>query len=173
MTSWPTFELVTFNRDRANELLPPPLSERLASVGVPRDFFGGRYRVEQDLHALESPSGRLVCFGAEGLHGQICVDVQTGTVVEVMSPEDVPRFVNTSLDHFSRTVQAVINRFPFHSVDADREEIDLACEDVAQIIRGIDPDAMRPDQFWSTLIDDIGMRDFDLEVMGLAGEVRH
>ena len=48
------------------------------------------------------------------------------------------------------------------------QEIEKAAEDVARIIGEIDPPAIRPDQFWPTLVDDIGMSDFDLEVMGLS-----
>jgi hypothetical protein len=51
-------------------------------------------------------------------------------------------------------------RFPYYDEDAEFDEIDAVARDLADLIRGIDPEAMADDRFWSTFVDDVEMGDF-------------
>jgi hypothetical protein len=43
-------------------------------------------------------------------------------------------------------------------------EIHAVARDLADLIRGIDPEAMADDRFWSTFVDDVEMGDFATQV---------
>ena len=188
----PTFELVTFsNVDelRATLPIPDPLAHELSGVGVPRDFLDGIYWANERLDLFRRSDGsRLIHFGTSRLWDpMMCVDPETGHVVEIWdgspaqmpssAPEWIEGFVNSSLDHFRRSVEAVTNRFPFYSREDGGLEIRTAAsEDVRSLVEAIDPPAAEPDQFWSTLADDIAIGDFETEAFigvrfGSASEV--
>jgi hypothetical protein len=77
---------------------------------------------------------------------------------------EIPRhgvlFVNSSIAAFTETVRVVLERFPYYDEDAELDEVHAAARDLADLIRRIDPKAMRVDRFWSTLVDDVEMGDF-------------
>ena len=69
-------------------------------------------------------------------------------------------FVNSSIAAFTATVRAVLERFPYYDEDAEFDGIHAVARDLADLIRGIDPEAMADDRFWSTFVDDVEMGDF-------------
>ena len=175
----PTFQLVAFgNVDelRARGRISDQLAHELSSVGVPRDCLDGIYVANDRLNWFIGSDGRrLIHFGTSRLwDAMMCVDPETGHVVEVWdgSPTQMPRpkpkwiegFVNSSLDQFRRSVEAVTNRFPFYGREDGGLEIRTAAsDDVRSLVETIDPMAAAADQFWSTLADDIAIGDFETE----------
>jgi hypothetical protein len=164
VTQRPTVELIRYPLDDLKACLPGvDLSrvEALASEGVPLTLLG-RYVAVERLSTIEDPKrGPLVWFGVEGLSMRICADPTSGEVVAILDvPDAVPHLVSSSLALFSQTIQAVAARVPFYGPDPTVEEMDGAAEDVARIVRAIDPPGMASEGFWSTLVDDVLMGDF-------------
>jgi SUKH-4 immunity protein len=132
------FEMVTFPEPTG---IPHGWDAELLRQGVPKALFG-RFEAANEVTLLEVPhDGQLVCFGTSGLDGSVCLDPQTGAVVEITyvptgtinlpsgvhGPQD---FVNSSLEQFIASVRAVLDRFPFDSegTEEDRARDDLADE---------------------------------------------
>ncbi len=103
--------------------------------------------------------GGLIQFGQLMHDDPVCVDPTTGQVLEITRQGTV-LFVNSSIAAFTETVRAVVERFPYHDEDAEFDEIHAVARDLADLIRGIDPEAMADDRFWSTFVDDVEMGDF-------------
>jgi len=143
----------------------PSVRHTLFIDGVPKNFIGPRYKADSTVTVLERPGGDAILrFGSSGLSDAIGVHLATGNVVEVISVRDLPLlFVNTSIEKFTLTVKAVIDRFPYYEEDATDEEVEAAAADVGDIIERIDPAAMIPDRYWSTFVDDMEMRDLSTE----------
>jgi hypothetical protein len=89
----------------------------------------------------------------------VCVDPTTGQVLEITRQGTV-LFVNSSIAAFTETVRAVLERFPYYDEDAEFDEIHAVARDLADLIHGINPEAMADDGFWSTFVDDVEMGDF-------------
>jgi len=157
-----------------SELLRPWPSVRRAlfADGVPKSFFGHRYRADPDVTLLDRPDGRaIVRFGSSGLADAIGIDLATGHVVEQINAPGLPLpFVNTSIGQFTQTVKAVIDRFPYYGQDADDTEMQAAAADLRDIIRRIDPAAIVPDRYWSTLADDAENGDLSTGEVLAAGQ---
>src|SRR5262249_36690079 len=158
MVSFPPAEVEPFQLSRDQ-------TEVLTGEGIPKDFFGELFRATHNLEPIETSTGTYICFGTSGYGVRICLDPRSGEVVQLVGSEHLRNFVNTSLRQFVKTIKAVLARFPFHGTDATSDDINAAARDVAAIISDVDPPAMIPDRFWSTLVDDIKMGDFDLEVL--------
>jgi hypothetical protein len=168
MFSWPKFESVSFPKEEVEGLgLSSKYVGDLAVGGVPREFFSLKARTS--VSVTETPWGAAVWFGDMGVD-KICLEPDSGHVIRFSTRTNERIFINTSLRQFRETVRAVIGRFPFHAEDATFEEIESAAGDVGKIVSDIDPPAMAPDLYWSTLVDGIVMSDFDLEVLGLSGK---
>jgi hypothetical protein len=175
------FELVTFSEPTG---MPHGWDAELLRTGVPKVLFGC-YEAANELTLLEVPhDGQLVCFGASGPYGSVCLDPRTGAIVYVNTPEGKvlapPRFVNSSLEQFIASVRAVLDRFPFDSegTGEGRERDDLADEwahedklinewdqagsELTETLRRIDPavGAVPRDGFWMTFMGDVQMGDF-------------
>lgn len=139
----------------------PSVRHALFIDGVPKNFIGPRYKADSDVTILERQDGDVILrFGSSGLADAIGVHIATGNVVEVINVRDLPLlFVNTSIERFTLTVKAAIDRFPYYEEDATDEEVEAAAVDMREIIERIDPAAVVPDRYWSTFVDDMEMRD--------------
>jgi SUKH-4 immunity protein len=155
------FELVPIEiGDVSGGLLANPHVQELLYEGVPREFF--RYRAAKTMSVAQDRGGRsLVCFGLSGpLDIPVCVDPVTGEVVQLSyTRTDVAMFVISSIGLFRATIDALSRRRPFYLENPTDQEIDKASEDVARIVRDIDPPAMEPHRFWSKMAGDVGMGD--------------
>lgn len=125
----------------------PTVHRVLFEEGIPKRFLFRRYTADPELAILAwEGHAPVVRFGTSDLSEAIGVDVSTGHVIEVV---DVPwrptNLVNTTIEIFTRTIQALMNRFPYYSKYAEYDQIDSACEELREIIRSIDPQASAPD----------------------------
>jgi len=159
----PAFDVIVFPESEPESTVAgrrPEVCEALFRTGVPRDLFSGRYACVQNPAVLDVPEhGRLIQFGQLTHDDPVCVDPTTGQVLEITRQGTV-LFVNSSIAAFTETVRAVVERFPYHDEDAEFDEIHAVARDLADLIRGIDPEAMADDHFWSTFVDDVEMGDF-------------
>lgn len=142
-------------------------SARLAlfEIGLPQSLLGGRYSADSGLSVLPR-EGRspVVCFGSSGLFDAIGIDTANGNVVDVIKTPDKPVILdNATAMLFTRTVHALIDRFPYHAKDAGYEEVDAVSEELRGIIRSIDPKAAVPGCYWPSFVDDVQMGDFNTE----------
>jgi hypothetical protein len=98
---------------------------------------------------------------AGSLDDAMCIDPTTGAVWEPLN-RPVPRrlFVSSSLSQFADTVEAVAAMFPFYDGPDDGQAADQAAHDLGVLIEGIDVEAVVPDRFWSTFLDDVAIGDF-------------
>jgi len=177
---WPGFTIMTY---RAPTGIPHGWDAELLEKGAPD---GLAYTPARELTLMGHPeAGPLVCFGTTGLYAYICLDPHTKQVVGVnygaFRPGDPQPhfagpawFVNSSLDHFSASVRAVTERFPFDSdvtgKDSRGEEDEDARDDrrfneweqavleLAEILGRIDPAVSTlGGQFWGDFLADVGM----------------
>ena len=159
----PAFDVIVFPESEPESTVTgrrPEVWEALFRTGVPRDLFSGRYACVQKPAVLDVPEyGRLIQFGLLVHDDPICVDPTTGQVLEILR-KGTALFVNSSIAAFTEIVRAVLARFPYYDEDAEFDEIDAVARDLADLIRGIDPEAMADDRFWSTFVDDVEMGDF-------------
>jgi len=145
----------------------PAIRHALFVEGVPKGFIGRRYTADSRLTSLETEGhSRVLRFGSSGLTGVVGIELSSGHVVEIVKPQHpVSLFVNTSIVQFTETVKAVINRFPYYDSDSDEEEIGSVAHELMEIIGRIDPEAVVPDRYWSTFIDDIEIGDLSTEAI--------
>jgi len=117
---WPRFAIVTVPEPTG---IPHGWDEELVGKGVPQSLFG-LYEAANELTLLEVPgSGPLVRFGSCGSSGSICLEPSTGHVVhDIAVPTIHPRVVNASLDQFTASVRAVLDRFPFDSEGSGEDQ---------------------------------------------------
>jgi hypothetical protein len=148
----------------------PEVQAALCGDGVPRSFFGQRFKTTEHLITLDATDGRrVVRFGTEGLASAICVDPTRGNVLAIHAPNIDPGFVNSSLAQFTQTVKAVVERFPYYERDASDDVVAQVGRDLAAIIGAIDSRALTPDSYWATFVDDVVyLRDFATEDIRLA-----
>jgi hypothetical protein len=145
----------------------PSVRHALFIDGVPKRFIGRRYMADPSVAILKRQGdGIIIRFGASGLSDAVGVDLATGHVVEVLDVAgSVPLFVNTSVEMFTKTVKAVIGRFPYYDEDATDEQIQTAATDLRNMIERIDSAAIVPDRYWSTFIDDVELGDLSTEAI--------
>jgi len=143
----------------------PEVRRALFETGIPKGLLGGRYLADPELTVLAREGlASVVRFGTSGRTDAIGVAVDSGNVVDIIDVPWVPaNFVNTTVGLFTRTVQALVERFPYYSKDAEWVEIDSVCVELRKIIRSIDAGAVMPDYYWPTFVDDVQMGDFSTE----------
>nr|WP_240973028.1 SUKH-4 family immunity protein [Nonomuraea sp. FMUSA5-5] len=142
----------------------------LVQEGVPPLLVGLSYVAADTLRVAQSPTrGELICFGKAGPSSTLCVARSNGEViqiVEVDSGEYEEELVNSSLDQFARSVEAVNDRYPFYSLDCDIEVCEAVSEEIAERLRRIDPVALEDGRFWDTVVADMMMGDYATEMIG-------
>jgi hypothetical protein len=166
----PRCELVVF---RAGSLprsvadADPAIIRALTRDGVPKAWFYAGYHAARELRAVDVPPlGRLIRFAVSGLGASLLVEPALGEVLFLVTVRGaVPYFVNSSLAQFTATVRAVVERYPYYSLESSVAEILEAAADTAAIVEAIDPPALRPDLYWSTFVDDMRAGAFASEVL--------
>lgn len=145
----------------------PAIRHALFVEGVPRGFIGRRYVADSELTSLETEGhSRVLRFGSSGLADAVGVELNAGHVVEIVNARHpVSVFVNTSIGQFAQTVKAVMGRFPYYDRDSDEDEISSVAHELMETIGFIDPEAVVPDRYWSTFIDDIEIGDLSTEAI--------
>jgi hypothetical protein len=180
LARWPRFEIVRYEAPTG---IPNGWDAELLEKGVPRGMME-RYRAARRLMLVGDIEGReFVSFGRTMLMHHICLDPQTGQVIEVIRSRrrlDEPykalmpaQLVNSGLDQFTTSVRVVIERFPFddgslvrerNQTDAEEDEewrlLEAAVRDMRTLLLDIDPAPLAIDGFWSTFLDDVGIGDF-------------
>ncbi len=143
--------------------------EPVQTLVVPASLLGGRYRALQSIDVIDRPASgeRLLAFGRTGDNVLLALDSGSSSVVEILGDEP-SRIVNSSLDRFIATVRAVHHRFPFYDRDAADAVMDRAADDLLRIVEQVDPEAVIPDRFWSTFVDDVRMGDFSTQAVDAA-----
>jgi|SRR6185437_13098283 len=171
---WPQFELVSYSNLLAlNDIVNDAMLQSL-NIGVPKSFFGA-YKADTNLSLLNIPSrGKLICFSSSDLT-KLCLDPNTGEVVQVIIVPDGPCHpVNSSLEQYRKSVKAVYDRFPFDSwqpgMSSDSDEImdmvfqewEMAADELRAILHDIDmdPAVLSEIGFWGTFLDDLMMGNY-------------
>jgi hypothetical protein len=165
-----TFESRVFPEPPAmRELLEhaPSVRQALFADGVPKNFIGRRYSADLNVTLLEREGSEpLLRFGSSGPSDAIGVELATGHVIEVIdTPGSHSLFVNTSIEQFTQSVKAVIDRFPYYNANASDEEIEAVADELRELIVSIDPEAAVPDRYWSTFADDAEIGDLTTEAI--------
>ena len=158
---WPSAELVRV----ADDDLPTNLRADLPAILVPTSMLG--IKPDQTATVVSGPDGQLLVAFAHDLSMALCLDPNSGHVVElVLDPRDGtvtngPILVNSSLSHFTATFTEAIRRFPFHPDDADMDETQAAADELRSHLSPIDPPAWQQvDGFWDDLYWSVGMGDY-------------
>ncbi len=187
---WPRFGMVFFSQPAE---MPIDLIAPLMTRGVPKSLLG-RYTAASELTLFAlSDYGQLICFGTYGRFGKICLNPPTGQIVDILAARESrdgpdgmhelvklvrdPRLVNSSLERFIASVQAVLDRFPFDSEVAEEatgqdgepdhlaEEWGCAAEELQQTLCRIDPAIADTDGFWMNFLDDVRIGDFATQMV--------
>lgn len=95
----------------------------------------------------------------------MCLDITTGEIIQLVGRISKPVFVNSSLSMFSKSVESVSRAFPFYPDGAEEADIESAVQRVSGIISAIDPAALVPDRFWSSMIDDMRIGDWGTDAV--------
>jgi len=158
------FQLVTFAANAEVQALLDGRPEDLQAFslgGVPKSFVTERYRAERSLSVTADDVGRrLVKFGSTVLDGSMCLDPVTGEVIQLVGASSSRWFVNSTLAAFTTSIREVSTAFPFYQDDATSADIEAAAQRVSEIIRRVDDQALVPDRYWSTFIDDMRTGDW-------------
>lgn len=173
---WPRYEPMVFST--AVNVSSKNL-DTLNQAGLPKRFLGGGTTLEEPLGVDVPGLGYLIKFAQGYLQGFYYEPATGGVWWTYDRPGPEPRLVNSSLEQFTRTVQAIIDAFPFsEGVDKeiedrrwdDDERITTEERDIAQRnataaklrdrIREIDPAAMAPHSFWEDFTTDVEIGDY-------------
>src|SRR5262245_1097691 len=134
MDRWPSVTLV-----HLPTVLDESVSEGVRMVandltrqGVPKEIFEA-YRVAEAITHVVLNQKSLLRFGRVQLYSSMCMDVATGSIVE-LAHDSTTGFVNSSLEKFIETAKAVIARFPFYGENDPEEVTDRAVKDVTEAI---------------------------------------
>ncbi len=166
----PRCELVVFpaaSLPRSVADADPAVVRALTRDGVPKSWFYAGYHAARELRAVDvPPMGRLIRFATSGLGASLLVEPALGEVLFLVTVRGAtPLFVSSSLQQFTATARAVVDRYPYYTLTSRVEEVIAAADDVARIIEAIDPPALRPDLYWSTFVDDMRAGAFASEVL--------
>ena len=171
MPGWPPrCELVVFGAGS----LPASVAHADATVvraltrqGVPKAWFYAGYHAARELRAVDVPPlGKLIRFATSGLGASLLVEPALGEVLFLVTVRGAtPSFVSSSLQQFTATARAVVDRYPYYSLTSSAEEVIDAAADVARIITAIDAPAMGTDLYWSTFVDDMRAGAFASELL--------
>lgn len=140
----------------------PSIGDLLAAAAIPDHFFGARFERTPSLTVREVGGRRLVEFGKVMTSGSMCVDVETGEVVEVKGVS--VWHTNQSILDFAACVVAVLARWPFDKSGRDLDGWEAVAASVEAELRTIDPTSMAADGFWETLRWDLAQGDFAPDV---------
>jgi hypothetical protein len=168
MTPLPSLQKVVFDTKHNGTALPQSrYVDELHTIGAVNEALGG-YCADQQLTIVDSAEGRFVRFGTYDLSGatSMCLDPGTGQILLVPDKEGRTFFVNSSLEQFNKTAEAVLRRFPFYSENDFFEAMDRAAQDIAEIIAEIDAPAMVVNSYssyWDGLVEDIRIGDYAKE----------
>ena len=145
----------------------PAVVRALTREGVPRSWFYAGYHAARELRAVDVPPlGRLIRFATSGLGASLLVEPALGEVLFLVTVRGAtPSFVSSSLDRFTATARAVVDRYPYYSLTSSPEDVIDAAADVGRIIAAIDPPAMRADLYWATFVDDMRAGAFASELL--------
>jgi hypothetical protein len=115
------------------------------------------YQVEPTLSTLfPDGSDPVILFGGGSLARSVGVEVKSGHVVYIVNAEDdVRTFVNSNIDLFTRTVEALTSRLSEYPGTVERTDDDwIEMSEVAiEIITEIDPVAM--EGYWGGYAEDL------------------
>lgn len=142
--------------------VPLRVAEILQRSGIPGGMIGYEYRPLSEAVPLEVARDRvMVAFGSSGLLGRICIDVATGEIVHTPKVGSlVVTHVNETLYRFMRTVETVVDRFPFYDEDAgDRRFVEVA-EELRRMIASLDATALVHNGFWDGFCEDVSAGDY-------------
>ncbi|MFF1397018.1 SUKH-4 family immunity protein [Streptomyces sp. NPDC058287] len=135
------------------------------SLEVPRESVGYAYWAAERLDPVVIGNTRFICFGHTGSSGSVLLNTVTGAVVESDDELESVSLVNSSLETFTACVKGVIERFPFYSEGADENEWESAADDVARLVRRVDPAAFVEGGYWHEMTSDIRMGDYATEAV--------
>ena len=135
------------------------------AVDVPARFLSHRYVVSREPMVVSENGRNLLCFADIGPFYQVCLDLESGQVVDRMpTVERVPQPINSSLQAFRDCVRFVVDRFPFYGKASDLSERVAVAQELADGLARIDPEAMADkDGFWRTFTDDVEIGDYATE----------
>jgi len=171
MARWPPrCELVVYpaaSLPRSVEHPDHAVVRALAREGVPNAWFYAGYAASRELRAVDVPPlGRLIRFASSGLGASLLVEPALGEVLFMVNVRGaVPSFVNTSLAQFTATARAVVDRYPYYTLQSSADEVLASADDVAAIVREFDPPALGTDLYWATFVDDMRSGAFASEVL--------
>ena len=85
---------------------------------MPKAWFYAGYDAARELRAVDVPPlGRLIRFACSGLGASLLVDPALGEVLFLGSVRGaMPWFVNWSLEQFTASARAVVDRYPYYSL---------------------------------------------------------
>lgn len=112
MNGWPTFSLVYVPNELDDSVSEDVrmAAKDLTRQGVPEEVFG--YQAAEAITHVVVNQKSLLRFGCAGPVSSMCMDVTTGSIVE-LAPDSRIWVVNSSLKEFIETTKVVIGRFPF------------------------------------------------------------
>ncbi len=145
----------------------PDVVRALTRDGVPKAWFYAGYAAVRELQVVAVPPlGRLIRFASSGLGASLLVEPVLGEVLFRVNVRGAsPAFVSSSLTRFTATARAVVDRYPYYSLQSTPAEIDVVAADVAAIIDAIDAPALGPELYWSTFVEDLRAGAFPSEVL--------
>ena len=174
--NWPVYELVTVTA-------PPGMFLTPSSLRVPRRYFG--YSADDHLRPFATPDRpNLLRFGHVGGFLIFCLDVTSGEVINLLVDDDdrlIKRdspgmdFVNSSLEQFNRSIEVLIELFPYDSDDHAHinwdEDLDAAdkltdedfeaADKLAKALKSIDERASSESQgYWAEFYWDVAAGDY-------------
>jgi hypothetical protein len=164
------FELMTFSEPVG---VPQELAAPLLERSIPRSMLE-YFMAASELTLVETPRrGQLVCFGRVMDSYRVCLDPCANEVFAIIDghpgyePTEWP--INSSLEQFLASVEAVLNRYPFDSGQTQgrryivqlASEWNQAADDLKQALDAIDSTAITvPDGFWMTFLDEVQRGNF-------------
>src|SRR5262249_50325539 len=135
MDKWPSVTLVHLPTE-----LDDSVSEGVRTVangltrqGVPEEIFAC-YRAAEAITHVVLNQKNLLRFGRVQLYSSMCMDVATGSIVE-LAPDSTTGFVNSSLERFIETAKVVIARFPFYGENDPEEGTDRTVKEITERVR--------------------------------------
>lgn len=168
--NWPVFELVTVTAPSGMPLAIP-------SLRVPRRYF--RYQADDYLSTFATPERpNLLQFGSHPATSSIfCLDVISGEVVNLRLDRNgqvrkLPHsleFVNSSLAQFNRSIEVLIELFPYDDGRLDGGDVDeddeydwqAAADRLEKAVEAIDERVSVEWQgYWAEFFSDITLGDF-------------
>jgi hypothetical protein len=163
---WPVFELIEVTA-------PPGTSLTLPSLLVPRSYF--RYQADAYLGFFATRDRPdLLRFGSWPTTSVIlCLDVISGEVVhlhldrkgQLIEHPRAREFVNSSLEQFNRSVEVLIELFPYDDGNLDEEDDEYdwqaAADRLAMALEAVDSRVSVEWQgYWAEFLSDITIGDF-------------